>query len=74
MWPFDKKVKAECCSGVIACDGKHHTWTEWHEEERDYTLFRSGSTLLPKPIIGIIRIQRHHCVICGYIEEETINT
>jgi hypothetical protein len=66
MWPFKPKTIATAMSGVIACDGKHHTWSTWKVVEQPYALRNSKTGGW---VNGIQLVQQRTCVICNYIEQ-----
>lgn len=73
MWPFKTKtpvISSDCCSGVLTCDGKHHTFTVWEDAVISGIVWRPG---MSKPVEYKQNTQEHHCVICNYKERRKID-
>lgn len=68
MWPF-KKNESTCCSGVVTCDGEHHSWSVWTPYERELLIYRYP---LPDPIAHFEDRQKRKCEICGFTEDKLI--
>ena len=65
MWPFREKVnlQATCMSGILTCDGKHHTFTVWKDMTLTRTFYRPW---MAGPVSREVSVQERTCVICHY--------
>jgi len=72
MWPFNKPKSSEgtCCSGFVTCDGKHHTFTAWHDIRLQGKAWRKGMT---EPLTYQTDAQERTCVICHYKERREVS-
>ncbi len=64
MWPFSK-IKSDCMSSVLTCDGKHHTFTVWEDIVLERKAYIRGMT---EPMTYSTNGQDRTCVICHYRE------
>lgn len=71
MWPFEKKIssKSDCCSAMLTCDGKHHTFTGWRNIILERTVYRPW---MDKPLTFDADAQERTCVICSYRERRVV--
>jgi hypothetical protein len=70
MWPFKSKtISSDCCSGVLTCDGKHHTFTVWKDIRLTGTVWKPG---MSEPLTYYSNGQERTCVICNYKERRTV--
>ena len=69
MWPFTK-TNTDCQSGVLTCDGKHHTWSGWTDILINRTIQRKW---MPQPQTFQVNAQERTCVICSYRERRLVD-
>jgi len=66
MWPFTKvKTYALSMSGVLTCDGKHHSFTAWKDVILTRTIYQPW---MNDPLSFPCDAQERTCVICHYKE------
>lgn len=69
MWPFRASTRSTAISGLITCDGKHHTWSCWKQYEETgmvFGLFIKGGVPYSESK------QWRKCQICGFLEVRKI--
>jgi len=69
MWPFNKNVQSDSCSGVVTCDGKHHTFSTWRDVRLQGKAWRKG---MVEPLIYQTDAQERTCVVCNYKERREV--
>ena len=68
MWSFRKESKSTASSGVMACDGKYHSWSVWESYEQPIV-----SVFAHTQVDGIVVRQKRHCLICGFVEDRVVH-
>jgi hypothetical protein len=65
------KVEADCTSGVLTCDGKHHTFTAWKDVILTGKIWKNG---MAEPVFEYREdAQSRSCVICNYKERRKVD-